>query len=101
MYNMTIFGGVQKFLTSGQTKNPSFLKLQIPEARLTHGIFRPSCFLCLYTYLGGPKRISSSQANFNGIICQGLDYIVYRMLMNIVNIRILTNNGNNNNNKQK
>ena len=65
----------KKFLTSGQTKNPPFLKLQIPEARPTHGSFHPSFFVSLYTYLEGPKRISSSQANFYGIICQGLDYI--------------------------
>ena len=64
----------KKFLTSGQTKNPPFLKLQIPEARPTYGSFHPSFFVSLYTYLEGPKRISSSQANFYGIICQGLDY---------------------------
>ena len=65
----------KKFLTSGQTKNPPFLKLQIPEARPTYGSFHPSFFVSLYTYLEGPKRISSSQANFYGIICQGLDYL--------------------------
>ena len=63
----------KKFLTSGQTKNPLFLKLQILEARPTYGSFHPSFFVSLYTYLEGPKRISSSQANFYGI-CQGLDY---------------------------
>ena len=63
----------KKFLTSGQTKNPPFLKLQIAEARPTHGSFHPSFFVSLYTYLEGPKRISSSQANFHGIICQDLD----------------------------
>ena len=64
-------------MTSGQTKNPPFLKLQIPEARPTYGSFHPSFFVSLYTYLEGPKRISSSQANFYGIICQGLDYKEY------------------------
>ena len=75
MYDMTIFGGVQKFLTSGQTKNQPFLKLQIPEARPTNGSCHPSFFVSLYTYLEGSKQISSSQANFYEIIYQGLDYL--------------------------